>query len=182
MKKRSISLPILILLLVSADALENLALRGRATMSSTYIKDGPLTAAIHAIDGNPDPAYNHGSCFSTVEQTTPWWRVDLLESYTISHVVITSRSDCCPNYMNGAEILIGDSLSHNGNNNPRCALVTHLPSGATQTYHCPGRKGRYVNVAILGKKGVISFCEIQIFGSLGVSRNVSVPLSGSGSP
>ncbi|XP_068136036.1 fucolectin-like [Hyperolius riggenbachi] len=183
MKKRSISLPILILLLVSVDAqFENLALRGRATMSSIYLPDGPRTAAIHAIDGNTDPINDHGSCFSTDNQFSPWWRVDLLESYIIFYVAITVRGDCCAEYITGAEILIGDSLASYGNDNPRCALITSLPLGATQTYYCPWMRGRYVNVALLGRNGVITFCEIQIFGVATSDVRLSAPLNGSVSP
>ncbi|KAM9316346.1 fucolectin-like [Gastrophryne carolinensis] len=142
---------------------ENVALRGRSTKSSVTLRDA-YGDSIHAIDGNLDPMYFHGSCFSTEFQKSPWFRVDLLETYVISRVLITNRGDCCADYINGAKILIGDSLSNNGNNNQVCAKITSIPLGGTETYHCPNMKGRYVNVVLDDITQFLTFCEIQIFG------------------
>ncbi|KAG8550452.1 hypothetical protein GDO81_025393 [Engystomops pustulosus] len=151
-----------------ASADKNLALQGRATMSSIF-KDteshwGYLGMAINAIDGNPDTDYYHGSCFHTHTELSPWWRVDLLRSYRISRITITNRGDCCRSRINGAEILVGDSLTNNGNNNPRCAVVTSLPDGGTQTYYCRNMVGRYVNIVLTGKTECLHLCEVQVFG------------------
>ncbi|XP_077345306.1 fucolectin-like isoform X1 [Lithobates pipiens] len=140
---------------------KNVALQGRATQSTNY---ETLSTATNVIDGNLDSEYKHGSCFSSKSQPSPWWRVDLLVSHKISHIMITSRGDCCADYLNGAEILIGDSLANNGNNNLRCAQITSIPQGATETFHCFDMKGRYVNVILPGKTGYITFCEIEIYG------------------
>lgn len=94
----------------------NLALRGRATQSSTY---SGITNAINAIDGNTDTNFYHGSCSCTNPDVSPWWRVDLLKPHKISQIVITNRGDCCGERLNGAVILVGNSLQNNGNNNPR---------------------------------------------------------------
>ncbi|XP_072000071.1 fucolectin-like [Engystomops pustulosus] len=145
---------------------KNLALHGRATMSSIY-KDsnwGFFGMAINGIDGNEDTNYYHGSCFHTHTELSPWWRVDLLKSYRISRITITNRGDCCGSRINGAEILVGDSLANNGNNNARCALVTSLPNGATQTYECGAMVGRYVNIVLKGKTECLHLCEVQVFG------------------
>ncbi|KAG8546577.1 hypothetical protein GDO81_018592 [Engystomops pustulosus] len=90
-------------------------------MSSIYQDSnwGYLGMAINGIDGNPDTDYYHGSCFHTNTEMSPWWRVDLLESYRISYIRITNRGDCCGDRISGAEILVGDSLTNNGNSNPR---------------------------------------------------------------
>ncbi|XP_072000060.1 fucolectin-like [Engystomops pustulosus] len=144
---------------------KNLALHGRPTMSSIY-KDtdwGYLGMAVNAIDGNPDTDLYHGSCFHTHRELSPWWRVDLLESYTIHYITITNR-DAYGSRINGAEILVGDSLTNNGNSNPRCALVTSLPDGGTQTYACGAMVGRYVNIVLAGQTEVLHLCEVQIFG------------------
>ncbi|XP_068135077.1 fucolectin-like [Hyperolius riggenbachi] len=166
MKKRTMPAVViftLIWMLVDAEKKEeNVALRGRATMSSNYRdSDSCLSAAINAIDGNPDGDYYHGSCFSTARENSPWWRVDLLETYTISHIVLTTRGSCCEDEIIGADILIGDFLNNYGNNNHRCAKVTSM---GTQTFYCPGMKGRYVNVVNPGQYKALTFCEIQIFG------------------
>ncbi|KAG8547782.1 hypothetical protein GDO81_027520 [Engystomops pustulosus] len=113
-----ISITFLLLLIIGTSNAQykNVALQGRPTQSSNA---GWLSTGQNAIDGNTDSLYLHGSCFSTNFELSPWWRLDLLKSYKISHILITNRGDCCETFINGAEILIGDSLANNGNNNPR---------------------------------------------------------------
>ncbi|XP_031757736.1 fucolectin-like [Xenopus tropicalis] len=145
---------------------ENLALRGRATQSSTYYNYvfGYLASAINAIDGNMDSNFYHGSCSFTNNDMSPWWRVDLLKSHKISQIVVTNRGDCCGNLIDGAQILVGDSLENNGNNNPSCSEINYLPNGGTQTFECNGMAGRYVNIIIPGKETYLTLCEVQVFG------------------
>ncbi|XP_073481038.1 fucolectin-like [Aquarana catesbeiana] len=142
----------------------NVALHGRAAQS-TIINDvrfGFLSDAINAIDGKQDPSFAHGSCSHTDVQLSPWWRVDLLKPYKIAYIKVTNRE----NYgyrINGAEILIGNSLSDNGNHNPRCAVITSIPDGATQTFYCHGMAGRYVNIIIRGKTECLHLCEVEVW-------------------
>ncbi|KAM5165064.1 fucolectin-like [Mantella aurantiaca] len=140
---------------------EDIALRGRATQSSTFIG---TTNAINAIDGNMDSNMYHGSCSSTNLDTSPWWRVDLLRPHKISQIVITNRGDCCGERLDGASILIGNSLENNGNNNQRCSGITSIPNGATQSFQCNNMVGRYVNIILPGKFTYLTLCEVQVFG------------------
>ncbi|KAM4694452.1 uncharacterized protein O3C94_004946 [Discoglossus pictus] len=144
---------------------ENVALRGRAAQSTVYGNTayGYVSDPIHAIDGNDDSNYYHGSCTHTLYDYAPWWRLDLLRPYKIARVTITNRGDCCGERLNGADILIGSSLANKGNNNPRCARINHIPAGATQTFQCNNMVGRYVNIVIPGKKEWLHFCEVQVF-------------------
>ncbi|XP_072000076.1 fucolectin-like [Engystomops pustulosus] len=150
-----------------ASADRNLALEGRATKSSTWIDpDNSLSFlgdAINGIDGNTDSNYYHGSCFHTGQDSPSWYRVDLLRTSKISSVIITNRGDL-GSRANGAEIRIGDSLANNGNDNPRCAVVTSIADGETQTYQCNNMVGRYVNIVLAGKTEYLHLCEVQIFG------------------
>ncbi|XP_018429881.1 PREDICTED: fucolectin-4-like [Nanorana parkeri] len=143
------------------DPGKSLALRGRAAQSSTY---SGYSNAINAIDGNPDSNFNRGSCSCTQPDLSPWWRVDLLASHKIFYVVITNRGDCCGERLDGAHILIGNSLENNGNNNPRCAEISRIPNGATQTFQCNGMVGRYVNIVLPKKQTYLQLCEVQVFG------------------
>ncbi|KAI4903208.1 hypothetical protein NFI96_008973 [Prochilodus magdalenae] len=87
---------------------------GKATQSILVVNPWvPFGNAYNAIDGNTDPNYNHGSCTATELQQNPWWRVDLLDEYTVTSITITNRGDCCPERINGAEIHIGNSLLDN---------------------------------------------------------------------
>ncbi|XP_069461236.1 fucolectin-like [Ambystoma mexicanum] len=142
---------------------ENVALSGRATQSSILRGDeGSLSDAINAIDGNQDPNFVHGSCSCTNSEYAPWWRVDLLKPYRINAIIITNRNSV-PERLNGAEILIGNSLANQGNNNPRCAYISSMAAGATQTFYC-ALVGRYVNIAIRGRQEFLTLCEVQVFG------------------
>ncbi|XP_028673639.1 fucolectin-4-like [Erpetoichthys calabaricus] len=146
----------------SCPEVDNVALYGRATMSQSY---SFLGLASNAIDGNRDGTYIHGSCAHTANHLNPWWRVDLLKSYKVKLIVLTSREDCCPEQINGAEILIGDSLKNDGNINPRCAVVQNLGTGMTIVYHCNGMVGRYVNVVKPDKTESIVFSELEVYGT-----------------
>ncbi|XP_078503283.1 fucolectin-like [Lissotriton helveticus] len=156
----------LLLVVDSAPRGENVALGGRATQSSILGGDwshqGYLAHAINAIDGNQDPEFMHGSCSHTAYQQNPWWRVDLLKPYKIHAISITNRN-YKPERLNGAEILIGNSLSNYGNNNARCAYISGIAGGDTQTFYCYGMVGRYVNVIIRGRQEYLTLCEVQVF-------------------
>ncbi|TNN25666.1 Fucolectin [Liparis tanakae] len=95
---------------------ENVALRGKATQSIRY--EHAFGEASSAIDGNQDSNFYSGSCTHTAKGTNPWWRVDLLESYVVTSIVIINRVDCCSDRLDGAEVHIGDSLKDNGAANP----------------------------------------------------------------
>ncbi|XP_026995064.2 fucolectin-like [Tachysurus fulvidraco] len=137
----------------------DLALGGKATQSSSYF----FYAASYAIDSNKETnAYSH-PCASTNLENSPWWRVDLLAVYDISNVIITNRGDCCPERINGAEIHIGNSLINNGNNNPRCVVISSIPAGASVSYTC-NMQGRYVNVIIPGPSHFLTLCEVEVYG------------------
>ncbi|XP_072548656.1 fucolectin-1-like [Salminus brasiliensis] len=145
---------------------QNLALRGKATQSDLI--DNPYTGhghAYNAIDGNTDSHFYHGSCSATDWQQNPWWRVDLLDEYTVTSIVVTNRRDCCSEYINGAEIHVGNSLQNNGNNNPRVGVITSIPPGRSQTFSWDkGVSGRYVNVIIPGNNRVLILCEVEVYG------------------
>ncbi|XP_029927575.1 fucolectin-5-like [Myripristis murdjan] len=138
---------------------ENLALRGRATQSSVY----STGIAMNAIDGNRANRWDHGSCSHTQDNFNPWWRLDLLKTYKVDSVSITNR-DILPERINGIEIRIGNSLDNNGNNNPRCAVVSHIAAGLTETFQCNGMVGRYVNIVVPGRKEFLTLCEVEVYG------------------
>ena len=93
----------------------NLARGGIATQSSQLSFGSPRKA----IDGRRTSNWRQGSCTHTRRQYKPWWRLDLRTAYKVNYVKITNRKDCCAERLNGAEIHIGNSLSDNGNRNPR---------------------------------------------------------------
>ncbi|XP_070786293.1 uncharacterized protein [Enoplosus armatus] len=145
-----------------AHPLANVALKGNATQSSTL----SFAGASKAIDGRRNSFYSHGFCSHTAEdETNPWWRVDLQRTYIVTSVKITNRGDCCAERLDGAEIRIGNLQENNGNNNPRCASISHIRAGKTYTYHCDGgsMEGRFVNVIIPGRRKTLTLCEVEVY-------------------
>jgi len=147
---------------------ENLALQGKASQSSLY---SYLGNAYNAIDGNRANKYESGSCTFTKSELNPWWRLDLQKTHKVFSVKITNRN-VYSERLNGAEIRIGDALANNGNTNPRCAVITSIPAGSTQTFKCvtndgtEGMNGRYVNIVIPGKRQYLTLCEVEVYGSI----------------
>ncbi|XP_064410082.1 fucolectin-like [Latimeria chalumnae] len=146
--------------------LENVALRGKATQSSVYSNEDGLHLgnAINGIDGNHNSNYFLGSCTHTAIENNPWWRVDLLDVYRISRIVITNRGDGGSERLNGAEIRIGNFLTNNGNQNPKCGTVT--PAKQTMEFQCNSMIGRYVNVYLPGNQKYLHLCEVEVYGTL----------------
>ncbi|XP_017559408.1 fucolectin-3-like [Pygocentrus nattereri] len=145
---------------------KNLALYGKATQSVLVVNPyASFGHAYNAIDGNADSHYDHGSCTATELQKNPWWRVDLLDEYTVTSVTITNRADCCPERINGAEIHIGNSLLDSGNSNPWAGVISSIPAGKSITLNFEkGISGRYVNVVIPGDNKVLTLCEVEVYG------------------
>uniref|UniRef100_A0AAZ1XFT2 Fucolectin tachylectin-4 pentraxin-1 domain-containing protein n=1 Tax=Oreochromis aureus TaxID=47969 RepID=A0AAZ1XFT2_OREAU len=136
----------------------NVARRGQVAQSSMYGNAKPE----NAIDGNRASNYYQESCAHTNNDLNPWWRLDLLKTHKINTVTITNRQDCCPERINGAEIRIGNSLNDNGNANPRCAVISSIAAGASQTFACNGMEGRYINIVIPGRKEYLTLCEVEV--------------------
>jgi hypothetical protein len=90
-------------------------------LSSKAIQSSLLwyrSKAEYAIDGNSDPEFGHESCSSTAEQANPWWRLELPGVYRVSEIQVTNRNTARER-LNGVEVLIGNSMANNGNDNPR---------------------------------------------------------------
>ncbi|XP_062395740.1 fucolectin-6-like [Sardina pilchardus] len=145
---------------------KNLALYGKATQSDLIENPwGQYSDAQNAIDGNRDPHFHHGSCTLTDQQTNPWWRVDLLNPYVITSVIVTNRGDCCSEQLNGAKIHIGNSLLDNGNSNPLAAVISSIPAGGSHSFILNNEiQGRYLNVFLPGHNNNLTLCEVEVYG------------------
>jgi hypothetical protein len=71
---------------------ENFAFQKKAIQSTIH---GGFGANL-AVDGNRDPAVNHGSCAHTTNSAPSWWAVDLEQELSIGRVRITNRNDLYP--------------------------------------------------------------------------------------
>ncbi|XP_026064120.1 uncharacterized protein LOC113047075 isoform X1 [Carassius auratus] len=139
---------------MKAETEVNVASWGTAVQSKTFNNFG----AQNAVDGSNDV------CSGTKKINNPWWKLDLKKTYTVNRVTITNRicqRGNCENWINGAVIRIGNDSSVFGN--PVCATVSSIPAGATNSFSCPGMKGRYVTVNIPGNSKVLTFCEVGVY-------------------
>ncbi|CAJ1063012.1 fucolectin-1-like [Xyrichtys novacula] len=163
MKYSSVLLLHLLLGTCAAYNYQNVALRGKATQSTRLVNI--LASASNAIDGNRDNDYNHGSCTHTLAQVNPWWRVDLLDHYIITSIVVTNRGDCCPERINGAQIHVGNSLRDNGVANPLVGVIPQIQAGRSLNITFTRLvEGRYVTITLTGAGKVLSLCEVEVYG------------------
>uniref|UniRef100_A0A3Q2DAR8 Si:ch211-215k15.4 n=1 Tax=Cyprinodon variegatus TaxID=28743 RepID=A0A3Q2DAR8_CYPVA len=157
---------LILLPMFSAYAYQNVALRGKATQSSYSTGDNQgYVGAYNAIDGNRNADLKKGSCTHTDAENNPWWRVDLLDSYIVTQVIITNRGDCCEDYINGAEIRIGKSLRDHGSANPVVATISTIAAGSSYTINMTNHvEGRYVMVILPGLNKYLTLCEVEVYG------------------
>uniref|UniRef100_A0A8C2WEP1 Fucolectin tachylectin-4 pentraxin-1 domain-containing protein n=1 Tax=Cyclopterus lumpus TaxID=8103 RepID=A0A8C2WEP1_CYCLU len=102
-------------------------------------------------------------CISTI--FNPWWRVDLLQTYTVTSVIVTNRGDCCDDRLDGAEVHIGNSLQDNGAANPVVGVIPHIPAGRSLKLSFTGHvEGRHVTVVLPGLNRVLTLCEVEVYG------------------
>ncbi|XP_027869155.1 fucolectin-1-like [Xiphophorus couchianus] len=139
---------------------ENLAIYGKATQSTLH----GVAVAYNAIDGNRAANAAKHSCTHTANEFNPWWRLDLGKTHKVFSIKITNRIEDYTR-INGAEIRIGDSLDNNGNNNERCAVISTISPGFTETFLCNGMDGRYINIVVPGRTVYLHLCEVEVYGS-----------------
>ncbi|XP_039649988.1 uncharacterized protein LOC120555387 [Perca fluviatilis] len=149
----------------------NIAQLGTVMQSSVFDIGVPELA----IDGNRASVWAQGSCSHTLNDFKPWWRLDLLKTYKINTVTITNRRDAVHERINGAEIRIGNSLNDNGNDNPRCAVISSIAAGASKTFVCNEMEGRYVNIVIPGRQEYLTLCEVEVTGQPSVNTATTGP-------
>uniref|UniRef100_A0A3Q3E9A8 Fucolectin tachylectin-4 pentraxin-1 domain-containing protein n=1 Tax=Labrus bergylta TaxID=56723 RepID=A0A3Q3E9A8_9LABR len=137
------------------DPLANVAPNGQATQSSLYANN---VHAVNVINGDMT-----GLCSHTANQSSPWWKLDLLAVHRVRAVTIFNRPDCCPKRLIGAEILIGNSSSTEVTQNPRCGTISSVEGTLTHTFHCGDMEGRYVVVILPGQKRILSLCEVEVY-------------------
>ncbi|XP_053183283.1 fucolectin-1-like [Scomber japonicus] len=171
--KTSSLLPLLVFMgTCSANHYENVALRGTATQSQRLRgKNDVFGAAYNAIDGNRDARFTSGSCTHTAQMTNPWWRVDMLNPYMVTTIIITNRGDCCANRINGAEVYVTKTLhsisysAYESHSIPAVAVISHIPAGRPHIINLKNPvEGRFVTVSLPGYGRILSLCEVEVYG------------------
>ncbi|XP_078578154.1 uncharacterized protein LOC144863066 [Branchiostoma floridae x Branchiostoma japonicum] len=141
-----------------AASTKNIALNRQAEQSSIAYRGAPG----RAVDGNDSPFYRKKSCTHTKTETNPWWRVDLGKSECVHQVVVTNRKDCCSNKLNGFTVYVGDNPDVTSN--PSCGGAQSVRGKDVITVNCGGLTGRYVGIALKGRRRVLTLCEVEVIG------------------
>jgi len=165
----------------SDDPIENLAVLGTATQSSTNYS----AEASRANDGDTNGAFGGGSVTHTQIEENPWWQVDFGDSYSIGEISVFNRTDegAIARLSNFTVYVLDEDSSA-----VYSQTYTSYPSPSV-TMDAGGVNGRYVVVQI---NGTTSLClaEVQVaesvvsestntvsFKVLDAGSNDSIPLA-----
>ncbi|XP_028966823.1 CUB and sushi domain-containing protein 1 [Galendromus occidentalis] len=139
----------------------NVALNKPSTQSSVSTKNpaGPKLAN----DGDMSTVGEKPVCTETKVENSPWWQVDLLQTYEVRVVKILTRGCCGHQPLHDIEIRVSNSSSLTGSR--LCAWFPGtLEDGAMKEFACAYPiVGRYVSVQMVGGDGSLSLCEVQVF-------------------
>lgn len=150
--------------------LDNLALQGTASQSSTYPHSQPdFFGAVHAIDGDLSGSDRAGSLTHTNSESEAWWELDLGRVVDIDTIRLWNRTDCCSDRLSNFHVLVSSqpfasmdlSLSRQQNG------VTDFPTNGIagrQTDIKVDTQGRYIRVQLAGNSA-LQLAEVQVFGS-----------------
>ena len=83
----------------------NIALFKPTSQSSAYTEQWIFYPASNAVDGNRNPDIS--KCTHTLDDNSPWWRVDLGRVEPVAEVNIVKSDTAWVNRLDGAEIRVG---------------------------------------------------------------------------
>ncbi|XP_078579507.1 apolipoprotein(a)-like isoform X2 [Branchiostoma floridae x Branchiostoma japonicum] len=146
----------------SSNEALNVALNKKASQSSLLRSEYP---AERAVDGNTGTIlYPRQECTHTDLEYEPWWKVDLGDTYVISHVRVINRGDCCGERLRNFMVRVGPFEDFR-ENTPCGDIHSETPSdGETITVRCAEPiSGRWVSVQLIGREDYLSLCEVQVY-------------------
>ncbi|XP_067663161.1 fucolectin-1-like [Haliotis asinina] len=133
---------------------------------------GGASAGSLLNDGQPElTSWSSGSCLA-LDESDPWWQVDLQGKVMVTEVRVTSRGDCCPERLRDFSV---DVYDINPSMYPTAAPHSCLyypgsvtTRGVTLTLPCDNAvTGRFLRVSgeISGHHSdPFQLCEVQVFG------------------
>ncbi|GMH44734.1 hypothetical protein BSKO_12686 [Bryopsis sp. KO-2023] len=142
---------------LAEDEREDIISFGKNARQSSTSYDG---VASRGNDGDQNSVWGMNSCTATTNEKTPWWEVDLGQSYQVTKVVITNRGDCCWDRLDSMEISVGDQQPYSMN--PSCVTGASQGQGETVAWDC-ALVGQYVTVS-LQTTTILTLCEVQVYG------------------
>ena len=149
--------------------LSNLALNKSASQSSTYFGG----VASLAVDGNQtgtSATSNPPDLQHTLNETQPWWQVDLGKKSNLSRIDIYNRTDVLPERLNNFYVLVSNvpfSSSATLNDLLQDSSIIQIffsgQAGSFETIALNDVEGRYLRVQLSGS-GFLHVAEIEVWG------------------
>ncbi|KAL4223747.1 hypothetical protein ACF0H5_017213 [Mactra antiquata] len=149
------------------DNVLNIALKKPAFLSSVSLD----RVASRAVDGDTNQDFFGSSCFHSLDETNPWWRVNLGIIYLLDYAVLYNRMD------NNQYVRAHDILTKVGIELSSMYTIQYLP-GTLPSIHVvqmpDPTEARLLEVSIqsLTNSALEKFhlCEIEVFGYPGCSK------------
>ncbi|XP_071118450.1 pentraxin fusion protein-like [Haliotis cracherodii] len=152
------------------EGLHNIAKNKPTNASSLFDKKHQPSVA---VDGDLRARWSFGSCFHVkIGDLSPWWQVDLRDTYIVVEVRVTSRQDCCTKRLHdfSLDMYQADPMVNHYLSSQLCYMYSGAVTepGKTVAIQCTSPvTGRYLRVS--GKKtknrnDLLQFCEVEVFG------------------
>ncbi len=130
-----------------------------------------VSTSSRAVDSDRSTLFTSGSCTLTNEQTFPWWRIDFNQTRSIRGGKIWNRNFNSA-LLDAFQIFVGNGTTWDNVSNALCFRSVKLPTSLYEEpysleFDCVGT-GRYIFV-MLPRTGILSFCEIEFYESMGNS-------------
>ena len=154
----------------SCDSPSNVALEKPARQSSTY-GNGTADRAVDTDERTDQGPWRAGGVTHTLADQNAWWEVDLGETYDISKIEYTGRTDCCKERLEDAYILVSNqpfgsnSLTNSlANQNIWRIKQSDFPD-PTISIETGSVRGRYVRIQLEGRAS-LSLADVKVMGCI----------------
>jgi hypothetical protein len=146
---------------VQLEATPSIVSQGKPTSMSSDGGYGTQGASSNAVDGNTNSNWGGKSCTHTANQDSPWWSVDLQDTYKVEKVTVYNRGDCCGTRLNNFYVSVG--TAEGTSTGAECGTGANtIASGGSTDVACGGIEGSFVTVS---KKDTVSIqiCEVEVW-------------------
>ncbi|GFR66764.1 fucolectin-related protein [Elysia marginata] len=149
----------------SEKTLKNIAIGKPTFQSSDYEME---TKSDKAIDGKEDGFYENRGISCTKESESPFWFIDMENSYKVSLIEVYNRKDCCQTSLKGAKVFIGNAgTSENGIEWKEVGVLRDIFYNAIElNYEKKAEDIQYIKIQKIGKSHMLTLSEVKIYGVL----------------
>lgn len=137
----------------------NVAFNKPTSLSSQYNNNDSQFGSANGVDGFHDYA-GHWDMVHSAWETSPWWEVELLDSYDINKIIVYNRPDCCSERIDGfrIEIMDGTDVVYTYNREDTMRDVM------TYEINVANIIGDKVRFSLPGQTGYMNFMEVEVYG------------------